>query len=350
MVWARLDDRFPWHPKVRPLTDAAFRLHVSAICWIAENLTDGVVEEDRLRYISDVRSPRKAVAQLLQHGLWELHPDGWLIHDWDSYLPHREEVAAKRQAEADKKRAQRRKALGLSPGDDEGDSPGDSPALSPRDIGSSNGQSPPGTPPGTPPGDSPARARARGPVPTRPDPSSGSLVETQQLADARDKRVYTDRIRAARTRAASGGEPMLDGWDVDACNRAAGNIAQRHGTTVEHAHELIDQVANLAAVNGPQVLTDRGAYDRAQAEYDRIHRDDVAARRDAKRLADSKRHAAAVDAERGGQQARAERLALDDPDGWERATQAARAALEAGGKRPLAPLVRSQALALYAPP
>jgi hypothetical protein len=57
MPWAKFDDRYPWHRKVRPLSDAAFRLDVSAICWCAENLTDGVilpenptrekVEEDR---------------------------------------------------------------------------------------------------------------------------------------------------------------------------------------------------------------------------------------------------------------------------------------------------------------
>ena len=40
MPWAKFDDRYPWHRKVRGLSDAAFRMDVSAVCWCAENLTD----------------------------------------------------------------------------------------------------------------------------------------------------------------------------------------------------------------------------------------------------------------------------------------------------------------------
>ena len=31
MPWANFDDQFPKHPKVLPLSDAAFRLHVSGV-------------------------------------------------------------------------------------------------------------------------------------------------------------------------------------------------------------------------------------------------------------------------------------------------------------------------------
>src|SRR4051812_36732111 len=71
MPWARFDDRFPSNRKVRLLSDGAFRLYVSAICWSAENLTDGVIKTAELRLVADVRATRTRAKELVEAGLLE---------------------------------------------------------------------------------------------------------------------------------------------------------------------------------------------------------------------------------------------------------------------------------------
>jgi hypothetical protein len=101
MPWARFDDRFPSHRKVRLLSDAAFRLYVSAVCWSAENLTDGVVKTNELRLVADIKSASRRAKELVDSGLWETLPGvGWLIHDYAEYNPTAEQVRAERKAKA----------------------------------------------------------------------------------------------------------------------------------------------------------------------------------------------------------------------------------------------------------
>jgi general stress protein YciG len=113
MTWAKFDDRYPWHRKVRGLSDAAFRMDVSAVCWCAENLTDGVIESEFLTLVSDVRNPRKVAAELVRAGRWHaedhdcescplLPPGAHVIHDYLDYNPTREKI--------ERDREQRRKA------------------------------------------------------------------------------------------------------------------------------------------------------------------------------------------------------------------------------------------------
>lgn len=113
MPWAKFDDRYPWHRKIRGLSDAAFRMDVSAVCWCAENLTDGVIEPAFLSLVSDVRNPRKAAAELVKAGRWHgddhecevcppVEAGAHVIHDYLVYNPTREKV--------EKDREQRRKA------------------------------------------------------------------------------------------------------------------------------------------------------------------------------------------------------------------------------------------------
>ncbi|WP_372730114.1 hypothetical protein [Nocardioides sp.] len=113
MPWAKFDDRYPWHRKVRGLSDAAFRMDVSAVCWCSENLTDGVIEAEFLTLVSDVRNPRKVAAELVRSGRWhddghdcEVCPDvpagAHIVHDYLDYNPTREKV--------ERDREQRRKA------------------------------------------------------------------------------------------------------------------------------------------------------------------------------------------------------------------------------------------------
>lgn len=99
MPWAKLDESFPDHPKVAGLSDKAFRLHITAICYCARMLTDGEVPT---HILSRIGATQKLAAELQTAGLWESTSRGsWLIHDYLEYNPTRADVEAvrtKRQA------------------------------------------------------------------------------------------------------------------------------------------------------------------------------------------------------------------------------------------------------------
>ncbi|MEU3219999.1 hypothetical protein [Streptomyces sp. NPDC006971] len=112
MPWVRLDDRFPSHRKVALLSDRAFRLYVSALCWSSENLTEGRILAKELPLVSRVRGPKAAAAELEAAGLWDRAETGWVIHDYLEYNPDRARVQADREANAARQKAfrERKKA------------------------------------------------------------------------------------------------------------------------------------------------------------------------------------------------------------------------------------------------
>ena len=112
MPWVRLDDRFPSHRKVALLSDRAFRLHVSALCWSSENLTEGRILDRELPVIARVRGLKGAAAELEKAGLWDRADTGWVIHDYLEYNPDRAKVQAEREANAARQKAfrERKKA------------------------------------------------------------------------------------------------------------------------------------------------------------------------------------------------------------------------------------------------
>ncbi|MEI5102588.1 hypothetical protein RB200_33870 [Streptomyces sp. PmtG] len=83
MPWARFDERFPWNWRVRFLSDGAFRLYVSAICWSAGNTAGGVIMPAELRHVVDTRAPRRQAEELVAAELFEELPGGgWRIRDY----------------------------------------------------------------------------------------------------------------------------------------------------------------------------------------------------------------------------------------------------------------------------
>jgi hypothetical protein len=116
MPWARFDDRFPSNRKVRLLSDGAFRLYVSAICWSAENLTDGVIKTAELRLVADVRAARTRAKELVEAELFEvLEGVGWKIHDYHEYNPTAEQVRTDRAAKTARQQRWRKKKEGDEP-------------------------------------------------------------------------------------------------------------------------------------------------------------------------------------------------------------------------------------------
>jgi hypothetical protein len=102
MAWVRIEDGFPDHPKVLGLPDAAFRLHIHAMCYAARLLTDGVIAKTWLTGGKGRMVP-KAVAQLVDAGLWEAAGNGdYRIHDYLKYQPSRADVEQSRADAADR--------------------------------------------------------------------------------------------------------------------------------------------------------------------------------------------------------------------------------------------------------
>jgi hypothetical protein len=79
--WFKLSTGFPDHPKIAGLSDAAFRLHVTAMARTAGALGDGWVPDALPRGIP-TRTRKRVVEELETARLWEPAPGGWHIHGW----------------------------------------------------------------------------------------------------------------------------------------------------------------------------------------------------------------------------------------------------------------------------
>lgn len=112
MPWVKLDDRFPSHRKVALLSDRAFRLHVSAMCWCAENLTDGHIGDRELALVANIRGIKATAKQLEDAGLWDRVDGGWVVHDYLEYNPSREQVLAERKKNAERQERFRQRKAG----------------------------------------------------------------------------------------------------------------------------------------------------------------------------------------------------------------------------------------------
>lgn len=102
MSWLRIDDRFPRHPRIAPLSDRAFRVHVTGMCYASEFLTDG--------HVPTPPGEEKAVRELVRRGIWA--PDdagGYVIHDWADYNPSAETIRQQRKAASERMRDWRRR-------------------------------------------------------------------------------------------------------------------------------------------------------------------------------------------------------------------------------------------------
>lgn len=198
MTWLKIDDRMPEHRKVRRLSHAAFRLHVTLMCLCARDATDGAVTRDDVDDVLDTRPFRDEdgdalVDELVERGLLDVDGDGWHVHDYLDHNPSREDVEARRQREREKKRAQRARGYANTDRDDAGrfvspdlspgDTPGDSPDLSP---GAFRGASP-----------------ATRPVPSRPKETPNGVSRAADAA-TRDDELEAD----------DAGDVLLPGLEV----------------------------------------------------------------------------------------------------------------------------------------
>ncbi len=108
VTWLKTDDRFPEHRKIRRLTDAAYRLHHTAMCACAKDETDGLVTEADLADMEHGQRLRKHIDALVSAGLWEPVKDGWLIHDFLDYNPSHASLVTKRAADRERQERYRK--------------------------------------------------------------------------------------------------------------------------------------------------------------------------------------------------------------------------------------------------
>lgn len=98
MSYAGIDCSFPFHPKIRALSDAEYRVHSTAIIYCNEHLTDGLVGRDVVDMFKGYKP--KVVQGLVTRGLWRLHDDGWMIHDYLDWNKSRDQVEAMKAAKS----------------------------------------------------------------------------------------------------------------------------------------------------------------------------------------------------------------------------------------------------------
>ena len=99
MTWFKVDDKLYTHRKVRSLSKGALALWVLAGSYCADHLTDGVVQPSDVGWLGGTDDE---VAELVEAGMWDEHPDGWEFHDWEHYQPSRSKVESRRAAERER--------------------------------------------------------------------------------------------------------------------------------------------------------------------------------------------------------------------------------------------------------
>jgi hypothetical protein len=97
VTWVRLDDNFHWHPKVAPLSDAAYRLYVGALCYSNRYELGGRVTIGHVGVLVGTgRRAQRLIDELVVADLWTPEGVDWLIHDYLLYQPDPTKQAAGR--------------------------------------------------------------------------------------------------------------------------------------------------------------------------------------------------------------------------------------------------------------
>lgn len=104
MAWVKLDDQMPRHPKVRALSDRAFRVYVTAMCETSEFLDDGYVTATQVR---DMKGTPKVVAELIEADLFHVDGVGYQIKNYLRRNPSRKQVEQRRSDAAERIRRHR---------------------------------------------------------------------------------------------------------------------------------------------------------------------------------------------------------------------------------------------------
>lgn len=96
---------FTRHRKVHRLSDAAFRLWVTAVDYATEQTTNGRITTHDLDVLpGSSRKRDELVAELVALGLWEVTSDGWQIHDFLDWQDSADVVERRRESARERMR------------------------------------------------------------------------------------------------------------------------------------------------------------------------------------------------------------------------------------------------------
>ena len=97
MSWARLDDRANEHRKqLLAGPEACWMWSCGLMYANRQDARDGFIPEPMLAMLYPFTKPKKLAAKLVEVGLWEVVPGGYLIHGYHDWNPTREQVEAER--------------------------------------------------------------------------------------------------------------------------------------------------------------------------------------------------------------------------------------------------------------
>jgi hypothetical protein len=99
MVWVRVDDDFPQHPKARKAGPVGMALWLAGLCYSSHYLTDGLVPVEVLSGLLPLEKKEltRTVDKLVFSGLWSVAEGGYEIHDYLDYQSSRTEVLTERE-------------------------------------------------------------------------------------------------------------------------------------------------------------------------------------------------------------------------------------------------------------
>lgn len=106
MAWAKVDDRFPNHPRAVKAGPCGRDLYIAGLCYAKSHLTDGFIPEDAVATLAPGNPWRRSRDALVGSGcgLWERVPGGYRIHDYHEYNERAEEEKARLEAGRKRKR------------------------------------------------------------------------------------------------------------------------------------------------------------------------------------------------------------------------------------------------------
>lgn len=106
-MWVKLNDQAPNDPDIDALSDGAFRLWITAICYCQAQLTDGYVSTERIKRLIPRFKPSyldeltKTTADA-DTPIFVAAGDGYIIRNFVKWNKDRAYWAAKRQADAER--------------------------------------------------------------------------------------------------------------------------------------------------------------------------------------------------------------------------------------------------------
>lgn len=220
MSWAKFDDRYDDHPKLKRAwkeNRATVGIHAMAITAACRHETDGVIDDLWLEEKLPAKKEREQVLGILvKLGLFEDLGDGnYAVHDFLTYNRSKQDAEEKRRKDRERKAAH-----GAKGGKRRGDSDEDVPATpagvapdAPRNPGGNAAESPPI--PDGPQVDSDAIPRgihseSQAPDPTRPDPTEVESVSAGGSASASALALGVDPLAVIEALPSSGGSRLWD--------------------------------------------------------------------------------------------------------------------------------------------